>query len=135
MRNPVSFGRVWLPLLLTGDSQGSAAWGLKDREDGLPREKEAGDKHGRGNNGAENIAPVDPRIAGQLLSHKRQEGTAMANTRRPQHSYVSLVFLPSASFHLFLPSLPPFLSSSFLFVYIHVYVHCMSVSSELKHSP
>lgn len=46
-----------------------------------------------------------------------------------------LCFYPNASFHLFLPSLPPFLSSSFLFVYIHVHVLCMSVSSELKHSP
>lgn len=46
-----------------------------------------------------------------------------------------LCFYPNASFHLFLPSLLPFLSSSFLFVYIHIHVLCMSVSSELKHSP
>lgn len=84
MRNSVSFCRVWLPLLLTGDSQGSAAGGLRTFQQRrcLPREKKAGDSMAEGPMGAVSLALVDSRIAGQLLSHNQQEVTAMTNTKR-----------------------------------------------------
>lgn len=85
MKNSVSFGRVWLPLLLTGDGQGSAAGDLRTikQRRWLAQGKGWEISMTEGPVSAVSIAPVGAGITGPLLSHKQQAVTSVANTRRP----------------------------------------------------